>query len=100
MTTGKYEVLRYPHITEKSTLAKEQADGRVVVFKVRRSATKQQIREAVEKVFDVKVDSIRTANYRGKVKRQGRHSGNRPDWKKAYVTLKPGQKAIEFFEGT
>jgi len=99
MKADYYEILRYPHVTEKTTVAKEAGDGRVVVFKVRKTATKHQIREAIESVFEVKVDKIRTANVRGKIKRQGRTSGRRPAWKKAYVTLKPGQKAIEFFEG-
>ena len=94
-----YGILRYPHITEKSTLRKDAAEGRVLTFRVRPDARKHQIREAVERIFEVKVDKVRTAGYQGKLKRQGRHSGRRPAWKKAYVTLKPGQKSIEFFEG-
>ena len=97
--TTIHDILRYPHVTEKSTLRKEEQEGRVIAFQVRNSATKRQIREAVEKIFDVRVDKIRTANFRGKIKRQGRSWGKRPNWKKAYVTLKPGQKSIEFFEG-
>ena len=93
-----YDVLRYPYITEKSTLRKEQADGRVLTFEVRPEAGKHQIREAVERVFGVKVDQVRTVRFQGKIRRQGRYSGRRPGWKKAYVTLKPGQKTIEFFE--
>ena len=99
MTADYYDILRYPHLTEKSTVAKEKSEGRVVVFKVKKRASKHQIRQAVEKIFDVKVEKIRTANFKGKLKRQGRYSGRRPAWKKAYVTLKPGQKEIEFFEG-
>ena len=93
-----FDILRYPHVTEKGTLANEKAQGSVAVFKVRKGTGKHQIKAAVEKIFGVKVDRVRTANFRGKIKRQGRHSGRRPDWKKAYVTLKPGEKAIEFFE--
>lgn len=98
MTDSLYEVLRSPFLTEKSTRQKEESQGRVLTFQVRRHATRRQIKEAVEKMFDVKVDKVRTANFHGKVKRQGRYQGPRPDWKKAYVTLKPGQKPIEFFE--
>jgi large subunit ribosomal protein L23 len=90
------EVLRVPVITEKSTHLKE--NQQTLTFKVARNATKIEIREAVEKVFKVKVGSVRTALFHGKIKRQGRYSGRRPDWKKAYVTLKKGEKMIEFSE--
>ena len=99
MMEGPYDILRYPHVTEKSTLRKEQSNGRVIAFKVRKSASKQRIKEAVEEIFEVKVEKVRTANFLGKLKRQGQSQGRRPGWKKAYVTLKPGQKSIEFFEG-
>ena len=99
MTEGPFDILRYPHVTEKSTLRKEQSDGRVIAFQVRKSASKQRIKEAVEQIFEVKVEKVRTANFLGKIKRQRQSSGRRPGWKKAYVTLKPGQKSIEFFEG-
>jgi len=98
MTLDAYDILRYPYVTEKSTLRKESHDGRVVTFKVRMNATKLHIKKAVEKIFEVEVESVRTAVFRGKMKRQGRNRGLRPSWKKAYVTLKPGQKPIEFFE--
>lgn len=94
-----YEVIRHPRITEKSTELQQKGGGRVLTFQVRKDATKHQIRKAVERLFEVKVDKIRTAGYLGKVKRQGRFSGRRPSWKKAYVTLKPGEKPVEFFEG-
>ncbi|MCH8320281.1 MAG: 50S ribosomal protein L23 [Acidobacteria bacterium] len=94
-----HDILRYPHVTEKSTLKKELSEGRVIAFQVRPDASKRNIKEAVEKIFDVKVEKVRTANFIGKIKRQGRNKGRRPSWKKAYVTLKPGQKPIEFFEG-
>ncbi len=94
-----HDILRYPHVTEKSTLKKELSEGRVIAFQVRPDASKRNIKEAVEQIFDVKVEKVRTANFIGKIKRQGRNKGRRPSWKKAYVTLKPGQKPIEFFEG-
>ncbi|MCK5352635.1 50S ribosomal protein L23 [bacterium] len=94
-----YDILRYPHVTEKSTRKKELSEGRVIAFQVRPDASKRNIKEAVEKIFEVEVEKVRTANFIGKIKRQGRNKGRRPGWKKAYVTLKPGQKPIEFFEG-
>lgn len=94
-----HDILRYPHVTEKSTLKKELSEGRVIAFRVRPDANKRNIKEAVEQIFDVKVEKVRTANFIGKIKRQGRNKGRRPSWKKAYITLKPGQKPIEFFEG-
>ncbi len=94
-----HDILRYPHVTEKTTLKKELSEGRVIAFQVRPDASKRTIKEAVEQIFDVKVEKVRTANFIGKIKRQGRNKGRRPGWKKAYVTLKPGQKPIEFFEG-
>jgi large subunit ribosomal protein L23 len=98
MSIQVHEILRYPYVTEKSTRLKEENEGRVLAFQVRKDASRQQVKEAVEKIFDVKVEKVRTANFRGKVKRQGRSRGPRPNWKKAYVTLKPGQKPVEFFE--
>jgi large subunit ribosomal protein L23 len=91
-----YEVIRRPLITEKSNILKEtQAQ---VCFEVHRDATKPEIKKAVETFFGVKVADVRVANMHGKVKRQGRYSGRRPDWKKAYVVLKKGEKMIEFFD--
>jgi large subunit ribosomal protein L23 len=89
-------VLKLPVITEKSTHVKETL--RTVAFKVLRDANKIEIKDAVEKIFKVKVQSVRTAIFHGKKRRQGRYSGRRPDWKKAYVTLKQGEKMIEFSE--
>ena len=91
-----HEVLRLPVITEKSTHLKE--NQRTMTFKVARDANKSEIKEAVERVFKVKVESVRTANFHGKTRRQGRYSGRRPDWKKAYVTLREGEKMVEFSE--
>ncbi|GAB4244611.1 MAG: 50S ribosomal protein L23 [Acidobacteriota bacterium] len=93
-----YEVIRYPHITEKATALSGAGERQVVALKVHPDASKHQIKAAVEQVFNVKVEAVRTARFQGKKKRQGRFEGRRPDWKKAYVTLKPGQK-IELFEG-
>ena len=99
MSSSVHDVLRYPFLTEKSIQKKDESGGRVLTFQVRRSATKGQIKEAVERIFEVRVDRVRTANFGGKIKRQGRYSGRRPAWKKAYVTLKEGEKQVEFFEG-
>ena len=95
---SRYDILRLPHITEKAAIQKDELDGRMVVFKVRPEATKQQVKAAVQGIFDVQVESVRTANFRGKVKRMGKYRGRRADWKKAYVTLKPGQDMPEFFD--
>ncbi len=89
-------VLQLPVITEKSTIVKENLH--TVAFKVLRDANKIEIKDAVEKMFKVKVQSVRTAIFHGKKRRQGRYTGRRPDWKKAYVTLKEGEKMIEFSE--
>jgi large subunit ribosomal protein L23 len=91
-----HEVLRLPVITEKSTHLKE--NQRTMTFKVARDANKSEIKEAVEQIFKVKVESVRTANFHGKLRRQGRFAGRRPDWKKAYVTLREGEKMVEFSE--
>ncbi len=85
-----------PVITEKSTFIKDTQ--RTVTFRVLRDANKIEIKDAVEAIFKVKVESVRTANFRGKPRRQGRYVGRRPHWKKAYVTLKEGEKMIEFSE--
>ena len=92
-----YSVLKRPLITEKSTQMKEGL--RTVAFQVDRSANKKEIKLAVEELFKVKVESVRTAIFHGKKKRMGRYEGHRSDWKKAYVTLKEGEKMIEVFEG-
>ena len=91
-----YEVIRRPLITEKTTALKETQ--RSLCFEVHRDASKPEIKKAVETLFGVKVQDVRVANVHGKVKRQGRYVGRRPDWKKAYVVLKQGEKMIEFFE--
>jgi large subunit ribosomal protein L23 len=91
-----HNILRLPVITEKSTFEKEKLQ--TLTFKVARNANKIEIKDAVEKIFKVKVASVRTANFHGKIRRQGRFAGRKPDWKKAYVTLKKGEKMFEFSE--
>jgi len=90
------KVVRRPMITEKSTRQKEES--RQYVFEVHRNANKIEIQSAVERLFKVKVLQVRTSNVLGKVKRLGRRYGKRPDWKKAIVTLREGDR-IDFFEG-
>ncbi len=82
-----YKVILAPHVSEKSTRASEQSNQ--IVFRVREDATKPEIKGAVEKLFEVEVDTVKVINVRGKMK-YGKHSGKRPNWKKAYVRLKPG----------
>jgi len=91
-----YEVIRRPLVTEKALTKKESE--RTLCFEVPVRANKSQIRAAVEKIFKVKVEEVRTATLAGKMRRRGRFSGYRPDWKKAYVKLKAGQKVPEYLE--
>jgi large subunit ribosomal protein L23 len=91
------DVIRRPLITEKTTILRE--DGRTMVFQVAADANKVEIKRAVEKLLGSKVESVRTALAHGKVKRQGRFSGRRSDWKKAYIRLREGEKLPEFLEG-
>ncbi len=79
-----------PHVSEKS--ARVSTEGNQYVFRVRRDATKPDIRAAVEFLFEVKVDKVRVVNQPGKAKRFGRSTGRRQDWKKAYVRLVEGQQ--------
>ena len=85
-------VLLEPHVSEKATAA---AEGNQVVFKVRTDADKAEIRQAVELMFEVKVEGVQVINCKGKSKRFGRNMGRRSDWKKAYVRLAEGQ-TIDF----
>ena len=89
-------------MTEKSVLLKDSVeyDGspQVLTFKVAKKASKDDIRRAVEDIFGVKVATVRTMHYKGKMKRQGRHEGRRADWKKAYVTLKEGEPHVDYAE--
>jgi large subunit ribosomal protein L23 len=91
------DVIRRPLITEKTSIQRE--DGRTIVFQVALGANKTQIRRAIEQLLGSKVDRVRTSIAHGKIKRQGRFAGRRSDWKKAYVTLREGQKMPEFLEG-
>jgi len=87
------QVLRSPHVSEKSAMAAE--NGNQYVFKVATDATKFEIRKAVESIFDVKVRTVRVVNVKGKAKRFGVRSGKRSDWRKAYIRLEDGHE-IEF----
>ncbi|GAB54192.1 large subunit ribosomal protein L23 [Glaciecola punicea ACAM 611] len=90
------KVLLAPHVSEKSTMASETNNS--FVFKVLPDSTKAEIKAAVEKLFEVEVQGVRTLNVKGKVKRHGQSFGKRSDWKKAYVVLKEGQD-IDFVGG-
>ncbi|RTE87652.1 50S ribosomal protein L23 [Aliidiomarina sp. B3213] len=90
------KVILAPHVSEKATLAAENAN--TVVFRVATDATKAEIKAAVEKLFEVEVTGVRTLNVKGKTKRFGMRSGKRSDWKKAYVTLNEGAD-IDFVGG-
>jgi large subunit ribosomal protein L23 len=89
-----YEIIRKPLITEKANELKEEAQ--VVTLEVARTANKIEIKQAVEKAFDVKVKSVNTMQFRGKVKRVGHSLGQRNNWKKAYVTLEEGHN-VDFY---
>ena len=91
-----YDVIRGPVVTEKTTLQKELNNQ--VTLKVDKRANRVEIKNAVEKSFNTKVKQVRTLQVKGKVKQRGRIIGKRKDWKKAIVTLMPGQR-IDFFEG-
>ncbi len=91
------DVIKRPLVTEKTTALRE--DARTLVFEVAAGATKVEIKHAVETLLGSKVEEIRTSISHGKIKRQGRFAGRRPDWKKAYVKLREGEKTPEFLEG-
>lgn len=101
-----WDVLKSPVITEKSVILKEDSSeeggnrkaGQVLTFKVDTKASKPSIKNAVEEIFNVKVASVRTIQYDGKVKRRGRIEGRRPSWKKAYVTLRKGEPMVDYAE--
>lgn len=90
------QVLLAPQISEKATYIADKNEQ--VVFKVASDATKPEVKAAVELLFKVQVESVQIANVKGKVKRFGRMTGRRKDWKKAFVCLKPGQE-INFAAG-
>lgn len=87
------KVLLGPHITEKAAVLGESSNQ--YVFRIAKDATKPEVKRAVEKLFEVEVDTVRVANVKGKTKRSGARIGRRSDWKKAYVRVKAGQ-SIEF----
>jgi len=93
---NRYEVIIRPIVTEKGVDKKEAE--RTLCFEVHRDANKTEIKQAVESLFKVKVEDVRTASFEGKLRRRGRYSAYRSDWKKAYVRLKVGQKAPEYAE--
>ena len=91
-----YEIIKRPLITEKTSIQKEVSNQ--LSFEVDRRANRVEIKKAVQSIFNVNVAGVRTMQVKGKVKRRGRILGKRKDWKKAIVTLRPGER-IEFFEG-
>ena len=97
-----WDVLKSPVVTEKSVLLKEisSEDGgkQILTFKVAKDAGKEDIRNAVEAIFNVKVSHIRTVHYEGKLKRRGRSEGRRASYKKAYVTIKAGEPFVDYGE--
>ena len=90
------DIILRPIVTEKTADAKEQSN--TVCFQVATDANRIEIRQAVEKLFGVKVVEVRVVNVRGKLRRYGRSSGLRPDWRKAYVRLKAGEQTTGFFD--
>lgn len=91
-----HDVIQRPIVTEKSSIAREERN--IATFRVDPGATKLDVRQAVEQLFDVKVKGVRTMQQPGKKKRVGKRVGRKPAWKKAIVELAPGS-SIEFFEG-
>ena len=92
--TTLFDVIRRPVITEKGLGLKEEE--RTLCFSVESDSSKQEIRQAVERIFKVKVEDVRTMVVRGKMRRRGRFVGYQPSWKKAYVKLVEGEKMIEY----
>ena len=101
-----WEILKAPVVTEKSVILKEDSTdensgrnaGQVLTFRVNPHATKTDIKGAVEEIFNVKVAAVRTVHYEGKMKRRGRQEGRRPNYKKAYVTLRKGEPMVDYAE--
>ena len=101
-----WDILKAPVVTEKSVILKEDSTaedsdrkaGQVLTFRVERTAGKKDIKQAVEEIFNVKVASVRTVQYEGKIKKRGRQEGRRPNWKKAYVTLRKGEPMVDYAE--
>ncbi|MEP6849190.1 MAG: 50S ribosomal protein L23 [Acidobacteriota bacterium] len=103
---GVWTILKSPVVTEKSVILKEDSTdensgrkaGQVLTFRVDTKATKTDIKGAIEEIFNVKVASVRTVQYEGKMKRRGRQEGRRANWKKAYVTLRKGEPMVDYAE--
>ena len=93
---NRFDVIHGPLVTEKTQLRKD--NERTLCFRVKPDATKTDIKNAVQAIFKVKVEDVRTANFVGKMRRRGKFAGYRPDWKKAYVKLKEGEKVPDFAE--
>ena len=93
---NQYDIIKRPLVTEKSTLYREVYNK--ITFEVDPNANRVEIQKAIENIFKVKVDTVRTVNVKGKIKRRGRILGKLKDRKKAIVTLMPGER-IDFFEG-
>ena len=101
-----WDILKSPVVTEKSVSLKEDSTaedngrktGQVLTFRVEKTAGKLDIKKAVEEIFNVKVASVRTVQYDGKIKKRGRQEGRRPSWKKAYVTLRKGEPMVDYAE--
>jgi large subunit ribosomal protein L23 len=95
-----WDIIKSPVITEKALVAKEETQDKkqLLTFRVDRHATKPEIKSAVEAIFQVKVDHVKTINFMGKTARRGRFVGRKPSWKKAYVTLKQGEKPVDYGE--
>ncbi len=98
MIKNPYQILKRPLVTEKGLDVKERA--RTMILQVDPHANKSEVKWAVEQAFKVRVESVHTANFQGKMRRRGRNTGFRLDWKKAYVKLKQGEKVPEFLEST
>jgi large subunit ribosomal protein L23 len=96
MQLDPHRIIRRPLVTEKGMALRETEQ--TVVFEVAAKANKTQIKDAIQKIFKVKVTNVRTANFFGKMRRRGMITGYRRDWKKAYVKLAPGEKMIEYAE--
>ena len=101
-----WDILKSPVVTEKSVILKEDStdedsnrkQGQILTFRVARKATKPEIKSAVEEVFNVKVATVRTVQYEGKMKKRGRQEGRRASFKKAYVTLRKGEPMVDYAE--
>jgi len=91
-----HDIIKRPVVTEKGVTKKEAE--RTLCFEVASKANKTQIKAAVQALFRVKVDEVRTVSHSGKLRRRGRFAGYRSDWKKAYVRLKAGEKMPEYAE--